>query len=343
MGLSNNGTDKSFGAEPTVASIILSLACLFGVLGNALVIWIILFAMRTQRSPTVVLILNLAITDVLVLITLPVWIYDLVHGWVFGDSLCKILSCVISCNMYASIFLITAMSVERFMAIIYPFATQRWRRSKVFVKLVLAIWILAFLFTVPVLIYQAVDNDDDTGQHQCLYGKFDTDQQKILCTVLQIVVGFLIPFSVLSICYFCIGRKVKQLSFNTPNRAGAVISSVLIVFFICWAPHHVLNLISIIALMSKTSDQTLSDTLTDIYNRGIYIAGTLAFINSCINPVLYAFAARNIRNGFRVSALAKFFDQMTHSVKEESRKGCTDTTKKDTSATMEEMHSLQVI
>ncbi|XP_041046822.1 C3a anaphylatoxin chemotactic receptor-like [Carcharodon carcharias] len=342
MGLSNNGTDQSFEAKPAVASIILSLACLFGVPGNALVIWIILFTMRTQRSPTVVLILNLAITDVLVLITLPVWIYAFVHGWAFGEPLCKLLSCVIYCNMYASIFLITVMSVERFMAVIYPFASQRWRRSKVFVRVVLAIWILAFLFSVPVLIYQAV-GDDDTGQHQCLYMQFDTDQQEMLCTVLQIVVGFLIPFSVLSICYFCIGRKVKQLSFNTQNRTGAVISSVLIVFFICWAPHHVLNLISVIALMSKTTDQTLSDTLTDIYNSGIYIAGALAFINSCINPVLYAFAARNIRNGFRLSALAKLFDQMTHSVKEESRKGCTDTTKKDTSATMEEMHSLQVI
>ncbi|XP_078400907.1 leukotriene B4 receptor 1-like [Cetorhinus maximus] len=342
MGFSNNGTNDSFRAEPIVASIILSLASLFGVPGNALVIWIILFAMRKQRSPTVVLILNLAITDVLVLITLPMWIYDLVHGWDFGESFCKILSGVIYCNMYASIFLITVMSVERFMAVIYPFASQRWRRSKVFVKLVLAIWILAFLFTVPVLIYQAVDVDD-TGRQQCLCGKFDTDLQKILCIMLQIVVGFLIPFSVLSICYFCIGRKLKQLSFNTPNRAGAVISSVLIVFFICWAPHHVLDLISIIALMSKTSDQSLSDTLSDIYNRGIYIAGALAFIHSCINPVLYAFAARNFRDGFRLSALAKLFDQMTHSVKEESRTGCTVNTKKDTSASVEEMHSLQVI
>ncbi|XP_078400343.1 leukotriene B4 receptor 1-like [Cetorhinus maximus] len=339
MGLSNNGTDESFRAEPIVASIILSLASLFGVPGNALVIWIILFAMRKQRSPTVVLILNLAITDVLVLITLPLWIYAFVHGWAFGEPLCKILSGVIYCNMYASIFLITAMSVERFMAVIYPFASQRWRRSKVFVKVVLAIWILAFLFTVPVLIYQAV-GDDDTGRQQCLYMQFDTDLQEILCTMLQIVVGFLIPFSVLSICYFCIGRKVKQLSFNTPNRAGAVISSVLIVFFICWAPHHVLNLISIIALMSKTSDQSLSDTLSDIYNSGIFIAGALAFINSCINPVLYAFAARNIRDGFRLSALAKLFDQMTHSVNEESRTGCTVNTKKDTSTTVEEMHSL---
>ncbi|XP_078066395.1 leukotriene B4 receptor 1-like [Mustelus asterias] len=340
MELSNNGTDESLGPERTVANIILSLACLLGVPGNALVILIIVFAMKKERSPTVLLILNLAIADMLVLITLPLWIYAFVHSWTFGESFCKILTYVIYCNMYVSIFLITAMSAERFMAVIYPFATLRWRINKVIRKMVLAVWILALLFAVPVLVYKVVGVDDG-GRQQCLYMEFNTNEQEISCTVLEIVVGFVIPFSVLSICYFCIGRKVKDMSFPTENRTGTVIGSVVIVFFICWAPHHVLNLISIIALM--TSEQTTSDTLNDVYSIGILVTTALAFINSCINPVLYAFAARNIRSRFRLLDLAMLFDQMTHSLKEESVKGCTDTTRKDTCVTMDEMHSLQHI
>uniref|UniRef100_UPI00398EDB7E leukotriene B4 receptor 1-like n=1 Tax=Pristiophorus japonicus TaxID=55135 RepID=UPI00398EDB7E len=340
MELSNNGTDQSFTAQNAVASIILSLACLLGVPGNALVIWIILFTMQRQRSPTVVLILNLAIADVLVLITLPLWIYSFVHGWALGEGFCKILSYLIHCNMYVSVFLITVMSAERFMAVVYPFATQRWRRNKVVVKVVLAVWGFAFLFSVPVLMFQVLDVDMD-GRQQCLSMVFNTDQQEILCTVLQVVVAFVIPFSVMITCYICIGRKVKSMTFNTPNRTGAVIGSVVIVFFICWVPHHIINVISLVALM--TENQTMSDTLNDVYDIGVLVTGALAFINSCVNPVLYAFAARNIRSGFRLSALAKLFDQLTHSLKEESRKESMDTTKKDLSVTMEEMCSLQDI
>ncbi|XP_067906021.1 leukotriene B4 receptor 1-like [Heterodontus francisci] len=339
MEMSNNGTDQLFTAQNAAASIILSLACLLGVPGNVLVICIILFAVK-QRSPTVVLILNLAIVDMLVLITLPLWIYTIMHGWTFGEAFCKILAYLVYCNMYVSIFLITVMSAERFMAVFYPFTMQRWRRNKVVVKVVPAIWVLAFLFSVPVLIYQVVGVDAN-GRQQCLYMQFDTDEQEILCTMIQIVVAFIIPFSVLSICYFCIGRKMKQMTFNTQNRTGVVIGSVVIVFFICWVPHHILNLASVIALMTKTSNQIMSDTFSEFYDIGVLVTGALAFINSCVNPVVYAFAARNIRRNFRLTALTKLFDQLTHSIKEESGKECMDITRKDTSATMEEICSVQ--
>ncbi|XP_060694325.1 leukotriene B4 receptor 1-like [Hemiscyllium ocellatum] len=340
MESSSNRTEQLFNTQNTAASIILSLACFVGVPGNALVIWIILFAMKKQRSPTVMLILNLAIADELVLITLPLWIYTFVNGWTIGQPLCKFLSYIIYCNMYISIFLITVMSIERFLAVIYPFASHRWRRNTVVMKVVFIVWVLALLFSIPTLIYQVVDADE-TGRQYCLYMQFETDKEEILYTVLQTLVAFVIPFTVLSICYFCIGRKVKRMSFQTKNRTGVVIGSVVIVFFICWVPHNVLNMISIAALMTSASNEAISETLNDIYTGGVFITGALAFINSCINPVLYAFAARKIRDGFQISALTKLFDQLTHSHKEESRKECTDNTRKDTSVTMEEMDCLQ--
>lgn len=57
---------------------ILSLAFIVGFPGNAFVVWTICERMK-QRSPTVVLILNLAIADLLVLVTLPIWIYSIAH------------------------------------------------------------------------------------------------------------------------------------------------------------------------------------------------------------------------------------------------------------------------
>lgn len=77
---------EEFDGSTAVACVILGLSFLVGAPGNVLVIWTILRHVK-QRSHTVVIILHLAVADLLVLITLPLWIYSLVHTWVFGAVL----------------------------------------------------------------------------------------------------------------------------------------------------------------------------------------------------------------------------------------------------------------
>lgn len=84
-----------FAGGTVVACVILGLSFLVGVPGNLLVIWTILRHVQ-QRSHTVVLILHLAAADLLVLITLPLWIYSLAHSWVFGEASCKAMVYVIN-------------------------------------------------------------------------------------------------------------------------------------------------------------------------------------------------------------------------------------------------------
>ncbi|MGH0125240.1 UNVERIFIED_CONTAM: hypothetical protein FKN15_051674 [Acipenser sinensis] len=85
---SNGSNSELWHVESLVVSVILSLSFLIGVPGNLLVIWTIHRHIK-HRSHTVVLILNLAVCDFVVLITLPVWIYSLADAWVFGETLCK--------------------------------------------------------------------------------------------------------------------------------------------------------------------------------------------------------------------------------------------------------------
>ncbi|XP_078257747.1 leukotriene B4 receptor 1-like [Rhinoraja longicauda] len=337
MDVGGSETDRSAVVQNALVCVVLGLASLLGIPGNGMVIWVILFHMQRQRSPTVVLLLNLAIADLLVLVTLPLWTYSFVHGWPFGQIFCKLLTFVVHCNMYVSIFLITAMSGERFAAVRYPFSSQRWRTVAVVWAVVLLAWVLAALFAAPVLMYQELGHDDQ-GQDQCMYGNFSSEGQEILCTMVQFIVAFVIPFSMMSVFYFGIGRKLKGMSFKRQTRTGVVIGTVVIVFFVCWVPYHVVNMISLADMVTR-ANQTVSDTLTDIHNYGILLAGALVFFNSCANPVIYAFAARSIQDGFRVSAFGRFFDQMTNSVKEESRIRSKDTSKKDESLTLEELPS----
>ncbi|XP_060109802.1 leukotriene B4 receptor 1-like [Heteronotia binoei] len=296
---------------------ILSLSFAVGVPGNAFVIWTICRRMK-QRSLSVVLILNLAIADILVLVTLPVWIHSIANTWLFGIETCKALVFVICCNMYASIFLITALSLERFMAVFHPFAVQR-RTKKTFTCLaMLLIWLLSIAFGAVVLPFQETE---DTGfGPQCTSRSYISNSQKVACLLLETLVGFLVPFAVISICYVCIAKRISSLTGSKKRRSNRLVVSVVVSFALCCLPYHIFNLLSVASAVMEDSDGEASEALEEIAVQGTFIAGSMVFLSNCVNPLLYAFAARNIQSSMRFAKLSKLFEQMSPETKQEGTK-----------------------
>ncbi|XP_054856923.1 leukotriene B4 receptor 1-like [Eublepharis macularius] len=300
-----------------VVCTILSLSFAVGVPGNAFVIWTICRRMK-QRSLSVTLILNLAIADVLVLVTLPIWIYSFANAWIFEIITCKALVFVVYCNMYASIFLITALSLERFMAVFRPFTVQR-RTNKMFVHLVtLFIWIFSIAFGAPILSFQETE-ETDIGL-QCTSRNYHSNSQRVACLLLESLVGFLVPFAIISICYVCIAKRISHMTGSSKQRSTRLVASVVVSFALCWLPYHVFNLMSIASAAMEDSDKKASELLEDTANRGTYIAGAITFLSSCVNPLLYAFAARNFQSSVRFTKLSKLFEQMNPVTKPEGTK-----------------------
>ncbi|XP_026147479.1 leukotriene B4 receptor 1 [Mastacembelus armatus] len=287
-----------------VASVILGLSFLVGAPGNLLVIWTILRHVK-QRSHTVVLILHLAAADLLVLITLPLWIYSLVYTWVFGDALCKALVYMINACMYSSVFLITIMSVERFMAVRHPFASADWKRKKALSKVLLALWTASFLFSIPVIPTQVVGNDD--GKEQCLYRFYTSVAQELVCVLLETLVGYIIPFTILVVCYGCLCSRITQMTFKSKRKSTVLITSIVIVFAICWTPHHIGNILSLINLAIADSFPETAESLEDVRSTMSFIAGAMVFISSTVNPILYMFAARSFRSSLRDTGIQQLF------------------------------------
>ncbi|GCB76881.1 leukotriene B4 receptor 1-like [Scyliorhinus torazame] len=311
METADNGTST---AVETVASLVLGLTCFVGIPGNSFVIWVILLRMKL-RSLTVVLILNLAVADLVVLITLPLWIYSISNSWVFGAASCKILAYLIHCNLYGSVFFITLMGIDRYLAVMYPFASLQWRRKEYVWRAVVIVWLLAFLFAVPIILNRKLEIFD--GSPSCSGGHYVSKVQQMLCLVLETLVGFVIPFSVLAICYGCVAKRVGQMSFQKKNRSEMIIVSIVIAFVICWLPYHVFNVVELASLMFEPGSDA-AEILEDVFVLGSFITGPLAFINSSINPLLYAFAGRNLRDAFRSSVMSKAFEQMAQPTRDES-------------------------
>ncbi|XP_060924881.1 leukotriene B4 receptor 1-like [Limanda limanda] len=310
----NNSTELSpseemapeeFDGGTAAACVILGLSFLVGVPGNLLVIWTILRCIK-QRSHTVVLILHLAVADLLVLITLPVWIYSLVYSWVFGEAFCKALVYIISVCMFSSIFFITLMSVERFLAICHPFLTVRWKTKSAMNRCLVLLWLLAILLGAPVLLTQFLDEND--GSKQCFVRDFSSVTQAIIILCLETFGGLFFPFITISICYCLVTAQLRRMRYNTKQKSYVLVHTVVIAFILCWFPYHIINIMDLVCILKSGSEY---DCVPESF---ILCSGALVFINSSLNPVLYALFARNFRGNLEDSRLVRLFQEMaTHS------------------------------
>ncbi|XP_015255028.1 PREDICTED: leukotriene B4 receptor 1-like [Cyprinodon variegatus] len=143
-----------------IGALILSLVFLLGVPGNLFIVWSILARTR-KRSVTTILILNLACADgLLMALTIFFIIYLAKQSWIFGSVLCKGLFYLCNANMYASIFLITLMSVHRMVAVLFPQKLFLITR-KIVIRVILGMWVLVMVIAIPSLVFRELEEEPD--------------------------------------------------------------------------------------------------------------------------------------------------------------------------------------
>lgn len=144
-----------------LGALILSLVFLLGVPGNLFIVWSILARIR-RRSVTTLLILNLACADgFLMALTIFFIVYLAMQTWVFGGFMCKGLFYLCNANMYASIFLITLMSVHRMAVLVFPRRMSFLVSRKIMRKVIVGMWLLVLVISIPSIVFRGVRKDND--------------------------------------------------------------------------------------------------------------------------------------------------------------------------------------
>lgn len=143
-----------------LGALILGLVFLLGVPGNFFIVWSILARIR-RRSVTTILILNLAFADgFLMILTIFFIVYLARQTWDFGNIMCKGLFYLCNANMYASIFLITLMSVHRLVVLVLPRRVSRMASRKVVRRVIVGMWVLVMVIAIPSLVFRNVREDN---------------------------------------------------------------------------------------------------------------------------------------------------------------------------------------
>ena len=104
-----------------IVPLTFGLIVLVGMFGNALVI-IVVATNAQMRSTTNMLILNLAVADLLfIVLCVPSTATDYVlNAWPFGLVWCQTVQYLIYATSYVSIYTLIFMSIDRFMAVVFP-------------------------------------------------------------------------------------------------------------------------------------------------------------------------------------------------------------------------------
>ncbi|KAM4712713.1 C-C chemokine receptor type 4-like [Anableps anableps] len=272
-------TFPSWKSGGLVAAVVCIFCFLLGVPGNIAVI-LIKPNWQNLSSLSRSLMLNLAVSDLLCLVTLPVWIYDILYGWIFQLVACKVLAYLMYCSIYGSLLTVTALSVHRYLLVVHRQSCNQGRKRGLLVLL----WLVTVILSIPVLVVRQLETHQQSTHCR---SQFTSETQWVVLLLMENLFGF-VCFSFVGFTYIRLHRKVNHAALFNHPQTTRLVTSIIVSFFVLWVPYHTINLLSVAAICLKHMD------LLKFCMDQRELAISLTFVNSCLNPLLYAFSSHKM-------------------------------------------------
>ncbi|KPI92685.1 Neuropeptides capa receptor [Papilio xuthus] len=255
---------------------------------------------RSMRTPTNCYLFNLAVTDLLTAVCIPVEIYIIWTPDYFpiGEIGCRIHYVIWDCLSNCSVLTIFAFTVERYIVIVKPFLRQSLVMTSRVIKVVIFNWLLSCLFCV-LQVFNVFLYERDKG----IYCLFQLTEKVLIVMSIDLFIFFAFPMTVIFVIYILIALKLKHTNENLKgspangkrnrDKAVTMLAAVAASFFFCWFPYSVLRLMMIIPRLRQ-----------DDYYKVWQVFGYLSLVNSylstAVNPILYSLMSRRFRQAFKV-------------------------------------------
>uniref|UniRef100_A0A9J8ABZ6 C3a anaphylatoxin chemotactic receptor n=1 Tax=Cyprinus carpio carpio TaxID=630221 RepID=A0A9J8ABZ6_CYPCA len=274
------------------------LTLILGVPGNAFVVYVA--GLKMKRTVNTVGFLNLAIADLLCCLSTLYYItksaFD--NPWPYGSIMCKIVPFIMLITRFASIFTLNLISLDRFVQVITPVWAQN-HRSLFIARLSCATtWILASVLSLPFMMLR--ETHTNNNKTYCRLYQHDDDSFELYgrLSIIRFVFGFLVPLICITTCYGFIARKLGRSHFHS-GRAFRIILAVIMAFFLCWLPYHIVRLI---IMYGKRSSRLVALAVNQL-------AISFGYFNSCLNPILYVFMGQDFKSNVKLS-LRRVFERV---------------------------------
>uniref|UniRef100_A0A3Q1IAW0 G-protein coupled receptors family 1 profile domain-containing protein n=1 Tax=Anabas testudineus TaxID=64144 RepID=A0A3Q1IAW0_ANATE len=289
-----------------------------GVVGNVLTCTVIA-RNKVMWTPTNYYLFSLAVSDLLVLLLgMPLELYELWQNYPFllGEGGCYFKTFLFETVCLASILNVTALSVERYIAVVHPLRAKYVVTRTHAKRVILTVWGVSILCAVP-----------NTSLHgiAMLYSRSTGPSggninvkipDSAMCTLVKprwmynltiqvtTLLFFILPMLTISVLYMLIGLQLKREKIHQALGAKSgfqkarrqqvtkMLFVLVVVFGICWAPFHTDRL-----MWSFINDWT--DNHMKIFKYVHIISGVFFYLSSAVNPILYNLMSTRFREMFK--------------------------------------------
>ncbi|XP_034989377.1 neuromedin-U receptor 1 isoform X2 [Zootoca vivipara] len=292
-----------------------------GAVGNALTCLVII-QHRFMRTPTNYYLFSLAVSDLLVLLLgMPLEIYEMWSNYPFllGAAGCCFKTLLFEAVCFASILNVTALSVERYIAVVHPLKAKYVVTKNHAKRVIVTVWVLSIVCSIP--------NTSLHGIQTLRVPARGVVPDSATCTlvksrlmynlIIQVttIIFFFVPMGVISVLYLLIGlqlRKEKMLEALEAKSASNcdyhsvrlqqkkvrrrqvtnMLFALVVVFGICWAPFHTDRLVW--SFVTHWTDRMLR-----MFQYVHIISGVFFYLSSAANPILYNLMSTRFREMFK--------------------------------------------
>lgn len=263
------------------------------MLGNALVIYVFCRS-RTLRSPSNLLVVNLAAADFLMSLTQsPVFFVASLHRrWVFGELACELYAFCGALFGITSMMTLTAIAADRCLAITQPLVRLGAISHGRVLTVLLGVWLYSLGWSLPPFFGWSAYIPEGL-QTSCSWDYMSFTAAVRTYTILLFAFVFFVPLGIIAGCYLAIfqavrraGQEVEQLTHGENNKAyerlrsewhlAKVALGVILLFIVSWSPY------SAVAL---TATAGYAHLLTPYMNS---VPAVIAKASTIHNPIIYA-------------------------------------------------------
>ncbi|XP_051947577.1 growth hormone secretagogue receptor type 1-like [Xyrauchen texanus] len=271
------------GTELVVVTTLCVPLLLLGLLGNTLTI-LVVWLRPQMRSTTYLYLSSMAISDVLILLLMPLDLYKLwrYRPWLLGNAVCKLSMFVGECCTFSSILHMTSLGAERYLAVCFPLRARLLvTRGRVRV-LIAGLWGVAMLSAGPVFVLVGVEGlEGEASECRCTQYAQTSGLLKAMLWLSNLY--FICPLAILSLLYGLIARRLHLRSHMHRDKAHRqtlrMMVVIVLVFVLCWLPFHVSR------TLFSVSDS--SDKLYYISQYFNLVSLVLFYVSAAVNPLLY--------------------------------------------------------
>ncbi|XP_072036358.1 galanin receptor type 1-like [Amphiura filiformis] len=271
-----------------------------GILGNVLVIIAASRRLQGMHKTMSVFITNLSFADLMFLIFCMPFAATIftIPSWIFGTFMCKFVNFTMYASMLASIYTLVAMSLDRYIAVVYPLKFVNLRTFRKSVAVTLIIWTVSIAFSSPYMYVFTTEQENYTtySETYCVE-RWNHTRHRPRYHIFLFLCGYALPFIVITVAYLrilCVlWRKFQPTSDGTQSniskskkKVTLMVCIVVTAFGFCWLPHHIINL----WMGFGDFEFTTATMIFKIFSLSI------SSLNSSINPIIYSVMSDNFRH-----------------------------------------------